>query len=250
MDTIFSTRTALIIGGSGGIGRAIGLALAREGASIIVHGSSPERLERTVRAIQSIQASLGIPLSHQKHRVLLASLRGPESVRMILEQVPHTDILVISHGPFLRKPLPQMDSSDWDYMTKMNLALPGTLVSAYLDQMLDQQWGRILLFGGTNTDSIRGFLTTTAYAAAKTGLGVLAKSVARIGGAANVTCNVICPGMVDTEYLTAQDRSYAREKAPGGTLMSSEMIADMAIGILKQPSLNGAVIPVDNGLVI
>ncbi|MCA1951128.1 MAG: SDR family NAD(P)-dependent oxidoreductase [Treponema sp.] len=251
MDSIFSTRTALVIGGSGGIGKAISLALAREGAHIIVHGgSSQERLDQTLQDIQNIQRAAGITTADQCHRALLKPLKGPESVTELLEQVPKTDILVISFGPFLRKPLTQLEANDWDYMTKMNLAFPGALVSAYLDQMLSQQWGRILLFGGTNTESIRGFLTTTAYAAAKTGLGVLAKSVARIGGAVNVTCNVICPGMIDTEYLTEQDRSYAREKAPGGTLITSETIANMAVEILKQPHLNGALIPIDNGLVI
>lgn len=251
MDKLFSKRTALVIGGSGGIGRAVALGLAQEGCRLIIHGGhSRERLEGTLKAVQTIQTNLGIPLDEQQHRVLLQPLTSPDSIPAILEQVPRVDILVHAYGPFLRKDLSRLTALDWDFLTKVNLALPGALVSAYLGLMLEQQWGRILLFGGTNTDSIRGFISTTAYSAAKTGLGVLAKSVARVGGACNVTCNLICPGMTDTEYLDEEARRYAREKAPDGILLSCEDISAIALGILKNPIINGTIITVDKGLVI
>jgi NAD(P)-dependent dehydrogenase (short-subunit alcohol dehydrogenase family) len=251
MDSFFSNRSALIIGGSGGIGKAVTLVLAKTGAQLYIHGGhSQTRLESTLQEVQQIQMTMGLSLEQQQHRILLHPITGTESIPTFLEFAPEVDILVFAHGPFIRKGLSQMTPEDWEYLTIMNLAFPGALVSAYLEPMLRQKWGRILLFGGTNTDSIRGFTTTTAYSAAKTGLGVLAKSVARIGGPANVTCNVICPGMTETEYLDEEARRYALGKAPGGILLQCEDIAETALAILQTPHQNGTIIALDKGLVI
>jgi NAD(P)-dependent dehydrogenase (short-subunit alcohol dehydrogenase family) len=116
--------------------------------------------------------------------------------------------------------------------------------------MMERNWGRILLFGGTNTDTVRGYITTPAYSAAKTALGVAAKSAARIGADRGVTCNVICPGLTDTEYLDGQARTYNREKSPGGRPLTSGDIALAALAVMENPAVNGAVIPVDQGTVL
>ena len=71
-----------------------------------------------------------------------------------------------------------MISDEWLTQSYANFAFPGMLVSAVLPHMCASGWGRILLFGGTRTDSVRGFRTNAAYAAAKTGLSSLVKSVA------------------------------------------------------------------------
>jgi NAD(P)-dependent dehydrogenase (short-subunit alcohol dehydrogenase family) len=133
-------------------------------------------------------------------------------------------------------------------MVLCNLLFPGMLVSAFLPGMLERGWGRILLFGGTNTDAIRGFTTTAPYSAAKTALAVLAKSVARSACHRDVACNILCPGLTDTEYLDEAARSYNREKSPGGRALRPEEIAAFALEVLASPCLNGAVIPVDGGL--
>jgi NAD(P)-dependent dehydrogenase (short-subunit alcohol dehydrogenase family) len=116
--------------------------------------------------------------------------------------------------------------------------------------MINNGWGRILLFGGTNTDTIRGFSTTAAYSAAKTALGVLAKSVAKSAGSHGVSCNVLCPGLTDTEYGDAEARAYNRSRSPGGKALDPVEIARLAADILENPQVNGAIIPVDKGVVL
>ncbi|MDR0707635.1 MAG: SDR family oxidoreductase, partial [Treponema sp.] len=160
------------------------------------------------------------------------------------------DILVYAYGPFKRAALNETNAADWQFLTQQNLALPGATVSRVLPSMLERKWGRILLFGGTNTDAIRGFATTAAYSAAKTGLGVLAKSVAKAAGGAGVTCNVICPGLTDTEYANEAVRAYNRDKSPSGKSLSSKMVALTAMYVLANRSINGAIIPVDEGVVV
>jgi NAD(P)-dependent dehydrogenase (short-subunit alcohol dehydrogenase family) len=135
-------------------------------------------------------------------------------------------------------------------MVTANLVFPGILVSGVLRGMTERSWGRILLFGGTNTDTIRGFTTTTAYSAAKTALGVLAKSVAKSCGSRGITCNVLCPGLTNTEYTQEEQERYNFEKSPGGKPLNPVHIAAAAIAILENPCINGAVVTSDQGLVL
>jgi 3-oxoacyl-[acyl-carrier protein] reductase len=116
--------------------------------------------------------------------------------------------------------------------------------------MTERNWGRILLFGGTNTDTIRGFTTTAAYSAAKTALGVLAKSVAKSRGSRGITCNALCPGLTETEYTREEQKLYNLEKSPGGKPLNPRQIAIAALAILENPCINGAVVTADQGLVL
>ena len=158
------------------------------------------------------------------------------------------DILVYAYGPFMRKSLQETGGQDWQFLVTQNLIVPGALVSAVLPSLIGRGWGRILLFGGTNTDTIRGFSTTAAYSAAKTGLGVLAKSAAKSGF--GVTCNVICPGLVDTEEADEAARAYNREKRQARASLTPEDIACASLAVLSNPAINGAILPVDQGLAL
>jgi 3-oxoacyl-[acyl-carrier protein] reductase len=239
---VFSGRKALVIGGSGGIGREVALALAGRGARLTVHGgSSPERLERTLGDIRAMGGEA---------EGFLCPADLPGAAERILARAPDPDILVCAWGPFKRGALEALDADFWETMVFGNLVFPGTIVSLALCGMIARGWGRILLFGGTNTDTIRGFATTAAYSAAKTALGVIAKSAAKTAGNRGITCNVICPGLTDTEYLDENKRAYNRERSPCGRALSPAEIALGALGILENPGINGAVVPIDQGLVL
>ena len=242
MQKPFLCRKALVVGGSGGIGKAVALGLAAKGAELTVHGgSSGERLEGTLRAIRE---------SGGKADGFLLHVDSPLAAEKILALSPPADILVCAWGPFKQGSIETLDRDFWQSMGDNNLVFPGILVSSCLKSMMERNWGRILLFGGTNTDTIRGFATTVAYSAAKTALGVIAKSVAKTAGTHGVTCNVLCPGLTDTEYTAEGLGRYNREKSPGGKPMNPEQIALAALVILENPCINGAVIPSDQGLVL
>jgi len=248
----FSDRRALVVGGTGGIGREVALGLSRRGAEVTVHGgSSRQRLDDTIAALRAIGG---------KGDGFLFPVNSPEAASDILARFASTglqagrasplDILVCAWGPFKQGRLEFLDREIWQKTAENNLVFPGVLVSLVISGMIERNWGRILLFGGTNTDTIRGFITTTAYSAAKTALGVLAKSVAKTAGCRGVTCNVVCPGLTDTEYTAEDQQYYNREKSPGKNPLNAGQVAKVALAILENPACNGAIVPVDQGIAL
>jgi NAD(P)-dependent dehydrogenase (short-subunit alcohol dehydrogenase family) len=249
MDPIFAGKHALVIGGTGGIGREVALGLALRGASLTIHGGhSTEKLEKVLEEARRSVPAAGFLYPAGNPTAGAAAVNAADAAAHILENAGKTpDILVCAWGPFRKFALQEIKATDWYFLVENNLILPGILISNLLCDMINKRWGRILLFGGTNTAEIRGFSTTAAYSAAKTALGVLAKSVAKSAGSAGITCNVVCPGLTDTEYTSKEEQEFNRKKS-GGKVLLPEEIAQVALEILENPALNGAVIPVDAGI--
>jgi NAD(P)-dependent dehydrogenase (short-subunit alcohol dehydrogenase family) len=236
-----SGKRAVVIGGTGGIGRAVSLALAEAGAGLsITGGRSAERLDAMVRTLKGKGvASEGV----------LRRIDGPNDLGAAADVCVGADILVVAYGPFARKPVAESGAKDWIDAAVLNLALPGSCVSAALPGMADRRFGRIILFGGTGTDLPRPVLTNCAYAAAKTGLGVVVKTVAAEFADRNVAALLICPGFTETEYLSEADKTALRAKSPTETLVKPEEIARIVVDFAVQnPAvLNGIVLPADFG---
>lgn len=176
-------------------------------------------------------------------------IQTPRDFLAAIEPFGDFDILVVAFGPFVRKSFAAYDTSDWEKMALLNLALPGALASRYFPAMRDRGFGRMLFFGGTRTDAVRGFTSNAAYAAAKTGLGVLAKSIAIEGAARNVAALVICPGLVRTEYIGPDEAASLARMAPGGRLSSPADVAATALDLMdRDPCLaSGAIVSLDSG---
>ncbi|MFP4374804.1 MAG: SDR family NAD(P)-dependent oxidoreductase [Spirochaetaceae bacterium] len=236
------TLRALVIGATGGIGREIARVLAEPGLEIVVHGHVyDERVDRLLDDIRSRGAS-----AH-------AVIRTIECAEDIIEEIDAllpVDILVVSFGPMIRAPVVETDTEAWRRMAELNLVMPSAAVGRCLPAMKERNFGRILLFGGTRTDRIRGFETIAAYAAAKTGLGTVVKSVARQTRSYDICINALCPGYVDTEYYDDADRARAVRAAPGGRMIDPTEVAETA-GVLlnrRNKSMTGAIVPIDGGL--
>jgi 3-oxoacyl-[acyl-carrier protein] reductase len=242
-----SGKRALVVGGTGGIGREVSSLLYAKGAQVLLHGRSAEKARALIRSLET-----DVPAGPSRASFIEYAIE-PESVADFVRTVARSgriDILVLSFGPFLRKPLAATTPDDWTNMAMLNLALPGALISACLPGMLDSGYGRILLFGGTLTDQIRGFTGNAAYAAAKTGLGSLVKSAAYAGAGRGVSAVLVCPGLVDTEYPTPAEKAAWAEKAPGKRLIPASELAERALSIALDDSgtYNGALVAMDGGL--
>jgi NAD(P)-dependent dehydrogenase (short-subunit alcohol dehydrogenase family) len=229
-------KRAFVAGGSGGLGWSVAKILAGAGAELLIHGRDARKIK--ARASELGAAWLALEIGPDNLDVLVAAAAdyGPQ-------------ILVVALGPFLRKPLERMDAAEWGRTCALNLALPGALVSACLPAMLQTSYGRILLFGGNRTDVVRGAPGMAAYAAAKTGLGVIAKSVARAYAGRGLACCVACPGLVDTEYVDPGLREEWETLSPTGRLQDPENLAALALRAALDPqaAFNGAVLTMDGG---
>jgi NAD(P)-dependent dehydrogenase (short-subunit alcohol dehydrogenase family) len=236
-----SGRRAFILGGTGGIGRRIARALGLRGARLDLHGREGRKLDSALAEFREA----GIEAEGSAFPLESLTDAGP-----LLVRAGAADILVAAWGPFLQKPLHETAPEEWEAAASFNLALPGALVSAALPGMRARRWGRILLLGGTRTDGIRGFRTNAAYAAAKTGLGVLAKSVALEYARDGIAALVLCPGFVRTEYLSPETLGDLAAKTPRGRLTEPDALGDLAADLLSRdpPLWNGGVLAADEGL--
>ncbi|TVQ17096.1 MAG: SDR family oxidoreductase [Spirochaetaceae bacterium] len=253
MERFLTGRRALVIGGSGGIGAEVSVALARAGADLVIHGgTSDERLDRTAqRARDAADVGERAETRPSVETILLAfdPCRLDEQCSELLARAGRVDILVCSFGPYIESPIHDMTADGWRRMIDLNLTLPAILVGRILHGMRERRYGRIILFGGPRSDRIEGYRSIGAYAAAKAGLASLTRSVARQNAGFNVTCNMIAPGYVETEYYDeARARAIAAAR-PMGRMVKTDEIGYHIVHLLSRgsDSVNGAVFPVDFG---
>jgi len=155
------------------------------------------------------------------------------------------DVLIVAFGAFEEKSLEKTSVKNWEYLVSANLALPGALLSKYAPQMAKKNRGTIVLFGGTETDTIRGYREIAAYGAAKTALGVLAKSAALEFGDYGVRTLVLCPGYVLTEYTTESQKKSWEKRLRGKTMQKPESWGRLILDVLllnDNIMLNGSII--------
>ena len=234
MDNVLQGKSALIVGGTSGIGYRLAQVLLQESASVVVQGKINSK---RVTNLCSQGNAAGFICDLQKMSYLNELCRYANAA----------DILCVVYGPFLQKPLDITTAQEWTEIVYANLTLPGILVSSALAGMKERKWGRILLFGGTETQVLRGFRTNAVYGAAKTGIMSLVRSISLVYAQYGITANAICPGFTDTELLPETIRTQWAKKNPDGELISPAAITEAALFLLKDGSYNGVMMPVDKG---
>jgi 3-oxoacyl-(acyl-carrier-protein) reductase len=188
-------RTALVTGGSRGIGRAIALALAEEGADVAVNYVSSEGAARDVAETISKMGRKAI--------VAQADVADyPDTFRMaqhVLSEFGHLDILVNNAGINSDKTFVKMDHASWRKVLAINLDGVFNCTKVFVDQMLKQNYGRVV-----NITSVIGQIGNFGqanYAASKAGVAAFTKSLAKELASKNITVNAIAPGFVETDMV-------------------------------------------------
>lgn len=234
MDNVLQGKSALIVGGTSGIGYCLVQSLLQEFVSVVVQGQSKSK--RIISLCE--QGNIAC---------FICDLQKGSYVEELCQYANAADILCVSYGPFLQKPLDMTTAEEWNTIVYANLTLPGILVSSALAGMKERKWGRILLFGGTETHLLRGFRTNAVYGAAKTGIMSLVKSVSMEYARYGITANAICPGFTDSGLLPEEIRLLWAKKNPDEELVSTAAIVEAALLLLKNSSYNGVMMPVDKG---
>lgn len=191
-------RVAIITGGAGGIGRAIGGALAAAGHAIVI-------ADRQADAAQRVADELG-------GLAVTVDLADAASCRALVAQtVAHfgsVDILINNAGYQHMAPIDEFPDEVWDNMLAVMLTAPFLLTKAVWPHMRGQRWGRIINLGSIH--SVRASLYKVGYITAKHGLLGLTRTAAREGGELGITVNAILPSYVRTPLVEGQIADQAR----------------------------------------
>ena len=195
-------RSAVVTGGSSGIGRTMALALGQAGAHVILVARRPQPLIETVDELKR----LGV----QQASAVLADLSDHEQLKKVVAEVESElggtvpDILVNAAGVNKRPHMDQLTLKDWEENIKVNLTAPFLLGQAWGPRMASRKpksGGRII--NVVSQQAFRAYGNSGAYGAAKGGLVSLTRSQAEAWSSRGVLCNAVAPGMVETPLTEA-----------------------------------------------
>lgn len=243
MEKKLAGKTALITGGSRGIGRAIASALAGEGADIAVLCSgSVQAAEETCEAIRN---RYGVQARYYLCDVSDFS-RAKETVERVREDFGHLQILVNCAGITRDALLLRMKEEDFDRVVEVNLKGAFVMIRHCCQIFLRQREGCII-----NISSVVGLMGNAGqanYSASKAGLIGLTKSVARELSGREIRCNAIAPGFIGTDMTKNLDQKAILERIPLGRIGRPEDVAEAAVYLAEASYVTGTVLRVDGGL--
>ena len=242
------SQIAVVTGAGRGIGRAIALKFAAEGASVACVSRTAENSEKVaaeMRALGRTAWAYAVDVADAKAVAAAAET--------ILADAGRVDILINNAGVTRDGLLMRMSEEDWDAVLNTNLKGAFSFTKAFARGMLKQRAGRII-----NVASIIGLIGNAGqanYAASKAALIGFTKSVAREFGSRGITANALAPGFIETDMTAALNegvRKQLLEKIPLACFGQAEDIAAAAL-FLAGPSgryITGQVLVVDGGMVM
>jgi len=244
MASELSGKTAVVTGGTSGIGRAAALALARLGARVAVAGRNERRGNEVVKEIIAAGG---------QGEFVSAELKDAASARALaaraVARLGQVDILVNTAGMYPFGPTEKMTEADFDAVFDLNVRAVFFLVAELAPKMADRGQGAIVNLSTMMAD--QGYVGTSLYGASKAAVVSMTKSWAAEYGRRGVRVNVVAPGPTRTEGTLVMGDAldeYAA-LAPAGRPATADEIAE-AIAFLasdRASFIHGAVLPVDGG---
>jgi len=245
----FENQVAIVTGAGRGIGHAIAVRLAKEGARVASVSRTEANAQKTADEINALRgdAAKAYAVDVADHAAV------QKAAAQIFEDFGRVDILVNNAGVTRDGLSMRMSMEDWDTVVNTNLKGAFAFTQAVMRPMIKQRSGRII-----NISSIAG-LTGNAgqanYSASKAGLIGLTKTLARELASRGITVNAVAPGLIETDMTTAiseEIRQAILQKVPLGKLGEPDDIAG-AVAYLASPEakyITGQVLTVDGGMVM
>jgi NAD(P)-dependent dehydrogenase (short-subunit alcohol dehydrogenase family) len=208
MSKELAGKRALVTGAASGIGRAVAVAFAREGADIVGLDAAGR-----VSAVQTYPLPTREDLDETGRMVAangsewtaeLADIRDRAALKAVAQRQGAFDILALIAGIQAFRPIAEMEDADWDDQIEVNLTGTANCLRAFAPAMLKRGSGRIILT--SSTQGRHGTLNGSAYSASKWGLLGLMKSAALEFAPQGVTVNAVVPGLIDTRLTRHHDR--------------------------------------------
>ena len=245
-------KSAVITGGATGIGQAIALAFAREGAQVAVAGRRKEKLEATLRLLQEAGCSaLALECDVTKAEDTLRTVKAAEAA------FGKVNVLVNNAGSLSVSRVENITEADWDRVMAANVKGPFLMCRAALPAMRRAGGGSVI-----NVGSVLGIVAIrdrAAYCASKGAVTMLTKAMALDHAQDNIRVNCLCPSIVESDitrnlFAETEAGGQARESRlasiPLGRFGKPADIAGLAVFLASEESswMTGTVIPVDGGV--
>ncbi len=239
-------KVAVVTGGAQGIGKAVALLLAQEGADLVISDVNLERAEETSREIETLG---------RKAMAILANVAAAEDVermvQAILARFGRIDILVNNAGVARDKLLPRMTEEDWDLVLDINLKGTFHCTKAVIRTMSKQRSGKIV-----NIASVVGEMGNAGqanYSASKAGVIGFTKTVAREFASRSINVNAIAPGYIVTpmtDVLPEKAKEELKRMIPMERLGQPADVAQAVLFLVSERSnyITGQVINVNGGI--
>ena len=245
----FSEKTAVVTGGSRGLGRAICLELARQGASVAVNYAGNEQA-----ALETVEACRALGVEAEAFQADVADPAACEElVKAVKDRFGHLDILVNNAGITRDGLLMTAKAEDFDKVLDTNLKGAYFCMKAASKVMMRQRYGRIISM--SSVVGLRGNAGQTSYAASKAGILGLTKSAAKELATRGVTVNAVAPGFIDTDMtsvLPENAKNAMLSTIPMGHPGAPEDVAQ-AVAFFARPEsayITGQVLCVDGGMAV
>ena len=239
-------KVAIVTGAGRGIGKAIAIALAREGANIIAIDVDIQTAEKVAREIKSLdRQALAIQVDVSDRKEV------NRMVQSVLKKFKRVDILVNNAAIIKRGSIEDLTEEDWDRVMDVNLKGAFNCTKAVVGTMKKQRYGKIV-----NISSIAGKIGDLAsapcYGASKAGMTCLAKSLARELASYNINVNVVAPHAIETDMSkewSEEKRKNIIANIPLGRMGEPEDIAEAVVFLVsdKAKFITGEVLDVNGG---
>ena len=247
MDFHIKNKMAVVTGGSNGIGRAISLTLAREGAVVIInYHRDADAAEQTLNEIKAMG---------EKASAVRADISDFDQAKQMFRQIKHDfsriDILVNNAGILKDNLLMKMTEPEWHAVLGTNLTGVFNCSKAAIIGMMRQKSGRII-----NISSISGLVGLPGqanYSAAKGGVNAFTRALAKEVASLGITVNAVAPGFIETKMtdrLTETQKKEEKEKIPMGRFGTPREVANMVLFLASDLAsyMTGQIISIDGGL--
>jgi len=216
-------KIALVTGSSRSIGKAIAIALAKEGASLVLAARNVDGLNATAEVIKSLGRDAEVVPTDLKIESQIDNL-----FKKTMARFGRLDILVNNGGVFDGGPIDKISTEAWDNVIATNLRAPFLCTRAAFGIMKAQGGGRIINIGSISASRVRQ--GNAPYSSAKFGLVGLTHTTALEGREFNITCGILHPGNVERDNQQQRGAGWAKEPK-----MSQEEIAAAAVFMACQP---------------